>query len=80
EVTDRGKKLLYYQAHPTIQEYILADSQNILIEVYRREKNNWTFATYRLGDKITLESLGVQFFVSDAYKKTGLIRKIQQGL
>jgi len=80
EVTDRGKKLLYYQAHPTIQEYILADSQNILIEVYRREKNNWTFATYRLGDKITLESLGVQFFVSDAYKKTGLLRKIQQGL
>jgi Uma2 family endonuclease len=78
EVTDRGKKLLYYQAHPTIQEYILANSQSILIEIYRREKNKWTFSTYRLGDTITLESIGVEFSVSDVYKKTSLIRKAYQ--
>jgi Uma2 family endonuclease len=78
EVTDRGKKLLYYQAHPTIQEYILANSQSILIEIYRREKNRWTFSTYRLGDTITLESIGVVFSVNDVYKKTSLIRKAYQ--
>jgi Uma2 family endonuclease len=78
EVTDRGKKLLYYQAHPTIQEYILANSQSILIEIYRCEKNKWTFSTYRLGDTITLESIGVEFSVSDVYKKTSLIRKAYQ--
>lgn len=78
EVTDRGKKLLYYQAHPIIQEYILANFQSILIEIYRREKNKWTFSTYRLGDTITLESIGVEFSVSDVYKKTSLIRKAYQ--
>lgn len=78
EVIDRGKKLLYYQAHPTIQEYILANSQSILIEIYRREKNKWTFSTYRLGDNITLESIDVEFSVSDVYKKTSLIRKAYQ--
>lgn len=26
EMIDRGKKLLYYQAHPTIQDYIMIDS------------------------------------------------------
>ena len=80
EVTDRGKKLLYYQAHPAIQEYILANSQSILIEIYRREKNKWTFSTYRLGDNITLESVGVVFSVNDVYKKTSLIRKAHQDL
>lgn len=80
EVTDRGKKLLYYQAHPAIQEYVLANSQRILIEIYRREKNKWTFSTYRLGDNITLESVGAVFSVSDVYKKTSLIRKAHQDL
>lgn len=75
ETIDRGKKLLYYQAHSTIQDYILADSQNILIEAYHREKGRWTFSTYGLGDKVPLESIGAQFSVHDAYKKTSLIRK-----
>lgn len=78
EVTDRGKKLLYYQAHPTIQEYVLADSQSILIQIYQREKNRWTFSTYRLGDNIVLESVDADFSVSDVYKKTSLIKKAYQ--
>ncbi len=75
EIVDRGKKLLYYQAHPTIQEYMLADSQSILIEVYRREKTRWTFSTYKREDEAQLESLGIQFPVRDVYERTGLIRK-----
>jgi Uma2 family endonuclease len=78
EVVDRGKKLLYYQAHPTIQEYVIADSQNILVEVYHREKNRWTFTTHGLGDKIQLESLGVQVSVDDIYKRTSLLRRTRE--
>jgi Uma2 family endonuclease len=78
EVVDRGKKLLYYQAHPTIQEYVLADSQNILVEVYHREKNRWTFTTHGLGDKLQLESLGIQVSVDDTYKRTGLLRRVRE--
>lgn len=75
EIADRGKKLLYYQAHPTIQEYMLADSQSILIEVYRREETRWSFSTYKREDEVQLESLGIQFSVRDVYERTGLIRK-----
>ncbi|MFL5627685.1 MAG: Uma2 family endonuclease [Ktedonobacteraceae bacterium] len=75
EATDRGKKLLYYQAHPTIQDYILVDSQSILIEVYHRERGRWTFFTYGPGDEVQVESLGVQFSVHDAYERTSLMRR-----
>ena len=78
EVVDRGKKLLYYQAHPTIQEYLMVDSQNILVEVYQREKNRWTFTTHGLGDKIQLESLGIQFSVDEIYKRTSLLRRSRE--
>jgi Uma2 family endonuclease len=71
---DRGKKLLYYQAHPTIQAYVLADSQSILIEAYQCEKGRWTFSTYGLGDEVELASLSIRFSVNDVYKKTGLIK------
>ena len=77
ETTDRGKKLLYYQAHPTIQDYMMADSQSILIEVYHREKSRWTFSTYKLEDEAQLESLGIRFPVRDVYERTSLIRKHQ---
>jgi Uma2 family endonuclease len=75
EVIDRGKKLLYYQAHPTIQKYIIADSQSIEIEVFQREQPRWTFSTYGVGDRVQLESLAIQFSVNDVYRRTSLIRK-----
>jgi Uma2 family endonuclease len=71
---DRGKKLLYYQAHQTIQAYLLVDSQSILIEAYQREKGRWTFSTYGLEDELEVVCLGIRFSVSDVYKKTSLIK------
>lgn len=75
ESVDRGKKLLYYQAHPTIQDYILVDSQSILIEVYHHEKGRWTFSTHQLEDIVPVESIDFQFSVKEAYRKTSLLRK-----
>ncbi len=80
EMVDRGKKLLYYQAHSTIKDYILIDSQSILVQVYHREKNRWTFSHYGLQDEVQVESLGIHFLVSDAYKRTSLIRKANASL
>jgi Uma2 family endonuclease len=74
ETIDRGKKLLYYQAHPTIQEYVIVDSRSILVEVYHREKGRWSFFTHRPGDEVQLESLGIQFSVDAAYKRTSLVK------
>ena len=76
ENVDRGKKLLYYQAHSSIQDYLMIDSQSILVEVYHREKSRWTLSRYELQDEVGIESLGIQFLVRDAYRRTSLIKKV----
>jgi Uma2 family endonuclease len=75
ENVDRGKKLLYYQAHPTIQDYLMIDAQSILVEVSHREKSRWTLTRSGFQDEVEIESLGVQFLVRDAYRRTGLLKK-----
>lgn len=80
EVIDRGQKLLYYQAHQTIRDYIMIGSQRILIEVYHREKGRWTHSTYGLRDEVLVESLAIQFSVMDAYERTSLLRKANKDL
>ena len=73
EATDRGKKLLYYQAHPTIQDYLLVDSQSVLIEVFHREKGRWTFSIYGIEDQFQLESLNARLAVNDVYENTSFM-------
>ncbi len=72
EATDRGKKAAYYRACPTIQEYVMVDSEEIFVEVHRREEERWTINTFEPGDTITLESLGIRFPIEDAYEGTSL--------
>ena len=72
EAIDRGKKAAYYRASPTIQEYMMVDSEEILVEVHRREEERWTINTFEPGDTITLASLGIQFPIEDAYEGTSL--------
>ena len=72
EATDRGKKAAYYRACPTIQEYVMVDSEEIFVEVHRREER-WTINTFEPGDTIILESLGIQFPIEDAYEGTSLV-------
>jgi len=72
EATDRGKKAAYYRASPTIQEYLMVDSEEIFVEVHRREEGRWTINTFEQRETITLESLGIQFPIEDAYEGTSL--------
>lgn len=72
EATDRGKKAAYYRACPTIQEYVMVDSEGIFVEVHRREEEIWTINTFEAGKTVTLESLGIQFPIEDAYEGTSL--------
>jgi len=72
EATDRGKKAAYYRACPTIQEYVMVDSEEVFVEVHRRKGEIWTINTFEPGDTITLESLGIQFPIEDAYEGTSL--------
>lgn len=65
--TDRTRKLKYYRAHPTIEEYLLVDSRRVRAEIYRRKGDIWVYDDFEDGDTITLESLDVQFPLIDAY-------------
>lgn len=68
EASDKIKKLAYYQESPTIQEYVMVDSQSIRIEGYHREDDGWRFHTYGPGSVVKLESLAIQFPISAIYR------------
>ena len=70
--TDRGKKAIYYRAYPTIQEYMMVDSEEVLVEVHRREEERWTINTFEPGDTIVLASLSIQFPIEEVYEGTSL--------
>jgi len=57
------------RACPTIQEYVLINTEYRAVEVCRREKNDlWSFLTFNLGDGVELTSLGVGFPIADVYE------------
>lgn len=58
EADDRGRKFTHYRTLPTLQEYVLIDSEQISVECYRRgEGRLWLLAPYAAGDVISLESV-----------------------
>jgi Uma2 family endonuclease len=69
EIIDRIKKFAYYRACASIQEYVMIDSQQILVEVYRRKDKGWFLTTFGLEDNLELESLNIQMPVKDIYRK-----------
>lgn len=68
ETSDRGEKFFYYQECSTIQDYVLADSQSIRIEVYHREEDGWKLHTYGPGSTVRLESLDIEFPINAVYR------------
>ncbi|RUR76530.1 hypothetical protein PCC6912_43180 [Chlorogloeopsis fritschii PCC 6912] len=58
EAKDRGEKFAYYRTIPTLQEYIIIESEKIGVESYRRgEGRMWLYYPYTEGDIITIESI-----------------------
>jgi Uma2 family endonuclease len=55
---DRDRKFTDYLTIPSLQEYILIDSEKISVERYcRGEGKMWLYYPYQEGDKITLSSI-----------------------
>ncbi|MFH7026460.1 MAG: Uma2 family endonuclease [Heteroscytonema crispum UTEX LB 1556] len=66
---DRGEKFTYYLTIPTLQEYILIDSEKISVERYcRREGRMWFYYPYTAGDIITLSSIEFEFGIELLYE------------
>jgi Uma2 family endonuclease len=72
EAYDRGKKFSYYRACPTIEEYVLVDTQQQSVEVYRREQDFWKLYPFGPGDQVVLASLGVRFPIAAIYEDVTL--------
>jgi len=69
EIMDRVKKFAYYLACPTIQEYVMIDSQKILVEIYHREEEEgWEYENPGSGDILELRSLHLLIPVRYIYR------------
>lgn len=69
EARDRGEKFTNYQNMPSLQEYVLIDSEKIAVERYRRgEGRLWLYCPYTVGDAIALQSLDFEFPIELLYE------------
>jgi Uma2 family endonuclease len=69
EATDRGQKLREYQSIATLQEYVLINSDQAIVEVYRRiEGRVWRYESYGPDDSLLLESLGFDYPIGKLYE------------
>ena len=70
---DRGERFRYYLTMPSLQEYILIDSEKISVERYcRGEGRMWLYYPYMTGDIITLSSIEFEFPIEMLYDGVGL--------
>ena len=66
---DRGEKFKYYRQMPSLQEYVLVDSESISVEVYHRgEGKMWLYYAYTNGDEIALESIEFECAIELLYE------------
>ena len=69
EAKDRGEKFAHYRSSPTLQEYVLIESEKVGVECYRRgEGRLWLYYPYTAGDIITLESIDFSFAIALLYE------------
>ncbi len=69
---DRGEKFTNYLTIPTLQEYVLINSDKISVERYTRgEGRMWLYYPYIAGDTISLSSLEFEFAIELLYEGIG---------
>ncbi|MEL6490855.1 MAG: Uma2 family endonuclease [Cyanobacteria bacterium J06621_3] len=73
EQVDRFDKYQEYTRLPTLQSYLLISADRIQVECYRRgEGRLWLYFQYGAGDRIPIESLGVELSVDAIYENVKL--------
>jgi Uma2 family endonuclease len=66
---DRGEKFTNYLKMPSLQEYLLIDSEKISVERFcRGEGRMWLYYPYIEGDIITLSSIEVEMAIALLYE------------
>jgi Uma2 family endonuclease len=68
ETFDRGEKFSDYQAMASLEEYLLISQDQQQVECRRRIGNTWETTVYRAGERVELNSLGLDFDMADLYR------------
>src|SRR5205807_4906161 len=80
EAYDRGRKFIYYRSCPTIEEYVLVDTQRQAVDVYRRATNTlWTLHIFGPHDQVELASLKISFPIAALYENVTLPEDTSDG-
>jgi Uma2 family endonuclease len=70
EAYDRGDKFAQYRSIESLKEYVLASQKEARIEHFRRlPDGSWLLRIFQRGDRVGLDSLGVELSVDRAYLK-----------
>jgi Uma2 family endonuclease len=78
ESYDRTKKFKYYRQITSLQEYVLVDSEEIAVEVYRRgEGKMWLYYEYEPGDTIALESIEFECAIELLYEEVSFEQELE---
>ncbi len=66
---DRGDKFKLYRDIPSLSEYILISSENVGVEIFRRQPNdNWVLSEYQsIQDSFMIEKIGYKLKLSELY-------------
>jgi Uma2 family endonuclease len=72
---DTGFKRKLYLEHPTLQAYMLIDSERKHVQVYHRENGQWSLRDYTAGSTVYLEGIGVSIPFDALYRKTLLEKR-----
>ena len=75
---DRGDKFRFYRDIDSLREYVLVNSVNVGVEIFRRtEDNHWLLAedAYKLSDFVTIQSIEATLKLSDLYEGTDNVKE-----
>jgi Uma2 family endonuclease len=73
ERIDRGEKLRNYQALPSLEAYVIIDTKQMAVTVYRRERGDWVRDVVADPNASwSLPALGVVVPLSAIYQRSGL--------
>jgi Uma2 family endonuclease len=72
---DRSEKFQLYRDIPTLKEYILVDSERVVIEAFRiNERHKWELETYpTTANDLLIPALELSIPLQEIYESTGLL-------
>lgn len=76
---DLGGKFDRYALLDSLQVYVLVDSEQVMVRVFRRDGESWILNRYEVGDTVELEEIGATISVDELYEGWAALRESATG-